>query len=278
TVDLTAYWKGRDGQQGYRMDFVLRRYMDIIYQYVLEQEPPSRQPLFNPTDDNLKAAIAEEDAAMVAQSSVEENPDSEHPDAPPKKQQKKARAKREAKEGKDKLPRVTSPNLTPMQGHLFQLLRPLVSKHTNVRDALAQARPGDMANYESIVSMVDNAVKQGLVQYARDPTSVEAEYSSEYIGRDFDYSDPKARALSCKRPWFICQAYVRPLPEEALAIGAMKLSKKEMKAREAEQQEKESIQKMEKGGQTAEEEEQKETEKMEKEKQGLATPDVIVSG
>ncbi|KAI5286545.1 hypothetical protein KEM54_006692 [Ascosphaera aggregata] len=275
-VNTCAYWKGRDGQQGYRMDYVLRRYMDLLYRHVLKQRPPSRQPLFDPTEENLKMAIIELEAEAAAQSIV--NGESDYTDGPPKKRQKKAKTRKEAREDKNKHPRVTSPNLTPIQGHLFQLLRPLVSKHTDIRDALAQAKPGCMAEFENIVLMVDDAVKQGLIQYARDPASVEAEYSSEYTTGDIDYDDSKARALSCKKPWFVCQPYVRPLPEEALAIGAMKLSKKEIKAREAERQEGESVQKVDQGGQTAAEEEQKENEDLEREKKGLGTPNVITKG
>ena len=44
------YWRGRSGKGGYRMDAVFRRYMDILYQYVLEQPAPKRNPLFLPSD------------------------------------------------------------------------------------------------------------------------------------------------------------------------------------------------------------------------------------
>jgi len=33
--------------------------------------------------------------------------------------------------------------------------------------------------------------------------------------------------LRCRRPWWVMQPYVRPLPEEALQKGAMTLSRKE---------------------------------------------------
>ncbi|KXJ97596.1 hypothetical protein Micbo1qcDRAFT_230206 [Microdochium bolleyi] len=35
---------------------------------------------------------------------------------------------------------------------------------------------------------------------------------------------------ACKRPWWVCQPIVRPLPAEALAKGSIKLSKKQQKA------------------------------------------------
>ena len=35
---------------------------------------------------------------------------------------------------------------------------------------------------------------------------------------------------ACKRPWWVVQPYVRPLPKEALAKGSLTLSKKEKEA------------------------------------------------
>ncbi|KAL8822682.1 MAG: hypothetical protein Q9170_008390, partial [Blastenia crenularia] len=43
------YWKGRDGKGGWRMDAVMRRYLDILYRLVLEKEPPMRKPLSTPS-------------------------------------------------------------------------------------------------------------------------------------------------------------------------------------------------------------------------------------
>ena len=37
---------------------------------------------------------------------------------------------------------------------------------------------------------------------------------------------------ACKRPWWIVQSYVRPLPKEALAKGALTLGKKDKKKME----------------------------------------------
>ncbi|KAL8686865.1 MAG: hypothetical protein Q9218_006809, partial [Villophora microphyllina] len=43
------YWVGKDGKRGgWRMDAVMRRYLDIIYTHVLERTPPTRPPLFVP--------------------------------------------------------------------------------------------------------------------------------------------------------------------------------------------------------------------------------------
>src|SRR5436190_1421960 len=138
------YWRGRDGKGGYRLDFILRRYMDIIYKYVLEIPPPERKPLFLPSDPVQDGV----DYTPVPVSLEADD------DGPPKKKQKRGKMQKE-----------TSPNLVSMQGHLFQLLRPLVSKHTNVRDALAKCRAGDIAAFENIVSLVENAVREGIQEY-----------------------------------------------------------------------------------------------------------------
>jgi tRNA-dihydrouridine synthase 1 len=44
------YWRDRHGKGGYRMDAVMRRYMDIIHKYALGQQPPARKPLWMPGD------------------------------------------------------------------------------------------------------------------------------------------------------------------------------------------------------------------------------------
>ena len=108
------YWRGRDGKGGWRMDAVFRRYMDIIYKYVLEVPVPQRRPLYLPSDPEEIVEVKDEEE-----------------EGPPKKRQKK-----------EKREKATSPNLLAMQAHSFHLLRSLVSKHHNVRDALARCRAG----------------------------------------------------------------------------------------------------------------------------------------
>ncbi|KHJ30046.1 putative trna-dihydrouridine synthase 1 [Erysiphe necator] len=44
------YWRAQDGKSGWRVDAIFRRYMDIIYKYVLEIPPPERKPLYLPSD------------------------------------------------------------------------------------------------------------------------------------------------------------------------------------------------------------------------------------
>ncbi len=38
--------RNADGKGGYRVDAVLRRYLDIIHRHSLEKTPPRRQPLY----------------------------------------------------------------------------------------------------------------------------------------------------------------------------------------------------------------------------------------
>ncbi|KZF24008.1 FMN-linked oxidoreductase [Xylona heveae TC161] len=209
------YWRGKDGKGGYRMDAVFRRYLDIIHKYVLEQPVPERVPLFARSEDSRPAATILEEMKAEAAAEAAKDDDSE----PPNKRQKR-----------EKQAKATSPNLVAMQAHLFHLLRPLVSKHTDIRDALARSRPGDMASYEKVLSMVQKAVKQGLLEYELDPSAFHIdektmeELEKENPGVDVSSALTIARV---KRPWFICQPYVRPLPKEAIEKGAMSLSKKD---------------------------------------------------
>ena len=204
------YWRGRDGKGGYRVDAVFRRYMDIIHRYILEKHPPERKPLFIPLDltpDFIRYDT--QDSIPIAE------------DEPPAKRQKRS--------GKQ----TSSPNLLALQPHLFHLLRPLVSKHTGIRDALARSRGGNIAAFEKVLSMVENAVKEGILDYERDPSKYEEppepDLPDEKGKAEEATKDESSVAMvkACKRPWWVCQPYVRPLPKEAIEKGSLTVGKKE---------------------------------------------------
>ncbi|TGJ87765.1 hypothetical protein E0Z10_g1023 [Xylaria hypoxylon] len=223
------YWRGRDGKGGYRVDAVFRRYMDILHKYALEQEPPKRRPLFVVGDDD----------AWLHETTTR---DDDHEEGPARKKLKQDGA------GK----RSTSPNIVSVRPHLFHLLRHFVSRHTDIRNTLARVNPGDINGIEEVLDMVERRVAQGLIDYERtDGKSIEGEPvpkpkkqdpeppKKENDGDDVDpWYDPEssvATVRACKRPWWIVQPIVRPLPQEALAKGAIKMSKKDRKKQEKEQ-------------------------------------------
>lgn len=204
------YWRGKDGKGGYRLDAVLRRYLDIIYTNVLESPVPERKPLYLPSDPKEEPKEPEPEPEPEASAEPEEGP--------PKKKQKSS------KSNKSKKP--NSPSLGYMQGHLFQLLRPIISIHTNVRDALARSRPGDMAAFENVLSLLEKAIQGGLDEYEQFPERFAESPDAQLTGS-------KATISQYGRPWWVCQPHIRPLPEEALENGALQLKKgsaKEAKA------------------------------------------------
>lgn len=225
------YWRGRDGRGGYRVDAVMRRYLDIMHKYVLEQEPPARRPLFLPGDDEAWLKPAEE--------AGEEN------EGEPARKKRRKDGEGGGKAGGKMTSSTAGPNFVGMQGHLFHMLRHFVTKHHDVRDALARGKLGDISVYEKILDMVERKVAEGLLEYERtEGKSVEedmarngaydkgvrdltkkAEAEEDVIEDDPDSS--VATVKRCKRPWWILQPIVRPLPKEALAKGAISLSKKD---------------------------------------------------
>ncbi|CZT50464.1 related to tRNA dihydrouridine synthase [Rhynchosporium secalis] len=284
------FWRGVDGRGGWRMDAVMRRYMDIIYRFVLEVEPPVREPLFLPSDSERTAGAISLSSLVTGTELHSQNSNGtattkrklnsaplggcDEPQSPASKRYKiippptnpphsapnsnsalqseceSPQTKTDLKPQKNKAraAKTTSPNLLAMQPHLFKLLRPLVAKHHNVRDALARSRAGDIEAFENVLKLVETACKIGLTEYhATGGSSWEAEMEEdlaaqkakvksadvkvkegEEIGEMDESSIETVRA--CKRPWWVVQPYVRPLPKEALAKGSLTLSKKEREA------------------------------------------------
>lgn len=226
------YWRGRDGKGGWRIDAVFRRYMDILYTYVLQIPKPERKPLYLCSDPEVEVdEESEETGGKRAREEEEEGP--------PKKKRKRGSNEK-----------TSNPNLLAMQPHLFHLLRPLVSKHHNVRDALARCRAGDIAAFENVLQLVEIAVKGGLKEYEdtngrsweeeverdeRLKVAKELEDKAKVDGEKGQEMDESSieTVRECKRPWWVVQPYVRPLPKEALAKGSITLSKKEKAALEA---------------------------------------------
>ena len=241
------YWYDTSNPEigGYRVDGVFRRYLDIIYRHVLEHEPPQRRPLFVPGDEERTTVFehvpVEVDNANITESnslkrSHEELDLEEEHAQPNQKLSKKQKRKQERKGGKKDLTAVHNPNLKPLQGHLFQLLRTVIVDHTNIRDALAQSRAGDLTAFEHVLYLVEEAVKEGLKRAETEPWQ---NASTLTAIQDYDPANPDRETsatvrLRCQRPFWVCQPHIRPLPEEAIKTGALQTAKKEKPAAKSE--------------------------------------------
>lgn len=198
------YWRGPDGRGGWRIDAVVRRYLDVLYRYVFEREVPVRRPLFVPGDDT----------AWLEEKKEEE-------DGQPARKKRKQEGGGGGDRKKKEEMTAGSPNLASVQGHLFHLMRHFVSQHHDVRDALARCRAGDLPTLEKILDMVERKTAEGLLEYEK---TGDAGIGMPPVEEDDDYYDPDSSEKAvrvCKRPWWVVQPIIRPVPKEAMAKGAI---------------------------------------------------------
>ncbi|KAI9887111.1 MAG: hypothetical protein M1823_001101 [Watsoniomyces obsoletus] len=282
-VTTGEYWYDKDGkEQGYRIDGVMRRYLDIIYKFVLEEEPPKRKPLFIPSDLDRTPSTLSTPPIQPLQS-MESTPASQSESNPENEATKQRRRRSEIKRASK------DPNLRAMQAHCFNFLRPVLQKHTHIRDILGKnVRAGDMLAFERVLGMVEEVVREGLIGYHfgnhRVDDHVDGHVDVQFgmknedgtiptptspsqngTGSDIlstsrenrDSNGPKQRknaeeeekAMTGKsgeereeqkengrssnqeevihnkyeKKWWLTQPFIRPLPEEAMRKGALKM-------------------------------------------------------
>lgn len=252
------YWRGKDGKGGWRVDAITRRYLDIIHKYVYEADPPQRRPLFVPGDDTAWLTEGENGS------------NSDDADQPAKKKRKK----------EDDKALNSSPNISALQPHLFHVLRHFVTKHTDIRDQLARARRDGIDGYERVLAAVEKRVAEGLLEYEEtEGRSFEEELeklSEKAIEGVPEEESSLGTIKRCKRPWWVAQPIIRPLPSEALAKGAITMKKEKEKGAKEKTEEKKKTEGDEKNGDG--QVKAKETEVEQQTKQEIASRDELVSG
>ena len=186
------YWRGLDGKGGHRVDAALRRYVDVIWYYVLDRELPKRPDLYIPSDGpNLKAQ--RRDGTGIQGPFV-----------------RASTANR------------TGPNLRAMKGHFFEILRTFNKVHPHIQSRLHIIRAGDIWAFEEILAMVEVEVSKGLEEYeslAQNNLHQEAARMA-YV----PCNSSSSAVRRCIKPWWCCQPYVRPLPHEVRQKGTMQAS------------------------------------------------------
>jgi len=133
-------------------------------------------------------------------------------------------------------------NLTPIKSHLFKLWHALLPRHTEVRNMVGRAStrhlgPGGdpLSDYEECLKLVEQIVQDELQK-----TPEEMDSEGRWVGPDREIAEDGDEAtaegilveIEGKKfrrsvPWYRCQPYYRPLPDEAMAAGALKLKKRE---------------------------------------------------
>ncbi|KAL9032416.1 MAG: hypothetical protein Q9180_006512 [Flavoplaca navasiana] len=102
-----------------------------------------------------------------------------------------------------------------------------------------------MDKYEEILADVQHVIREGMLELENDQGKSgvmhgvgvgDGDSDVEKEGEEEDEGESSVKAVKrCRRPWWICQAYVRPLPKEALKKGSLKLGKKALRKLEAEE-------------------------------------------
>ncbi|PUU83887.1 dihydrouridine synthase-domain-containing protein [Tuber borchii] len=125
-------------------------------------------------------------------------------------------------------------SITAIKPHLFKLWHALLPKHTDVRAMLAKSsartsESGDVLEaYEACLMEVEKIIKNELSQ---NPEPVDE--NGRWVGPDTPFEEGvegimvEIDGVKFNRlvPWYRCQPYYRPLPEEAIKKGALKVRK-----------------------------------------------------
>jgi len=76
--------------------------------------------------------------------------------------------------------------------------------------------------------MVEAAVREALDENATSPGRAESGVIQDAVSSEVAMTLRQKTEQKYRRPWWVCQPHIRPLPEEALQNGALKISKKEL--------------------------------------------------
>ncbi|KAF3907007.1 hypothetical protein AA313_de0200603 [Arthrobotrys entomopaga] len=116
-----------------------------------------------------------------------------------------------------------NPSMASVKSHLFRLLHAVFTKQENhfIRNKLGKAHGSKFGEILDIANDLERVVEEQLKLTPETPEQWEA-IMSQTGGSGAD-----AKILPI--PWWRCQPYVRPTPEQAYENGAMQKSKKQLK-------------------------------------------------